>query len=231
MILGVESLEVHYGAVVALGGVSLDIMPGEAVAVIGPNGAGKTSLLRCIAGLVKPAKGAIRFEGRSIGGKPGHTVSRQGVALVPEGRAILGPLTVRENLQMGGYRRPKAEVRADIDEMCALFPVIGRRLDSAGGLLSGGEQQMLAIARGLMAKPRLLMLDEPSMGLAPRVVDSILDALHVVGGRGTSILLAEQNASLALDVTDRAYVLVNGEIVASGRAQEVGEDLLQRYLS
>ncbi len=227
----IEDLVVRYGAVVALRGISIEVEAGEAVSVIGPNGAGKTSLMRCLAGLIKPSAGSIMLDAQRIGGKAAHIVSRQGVVLVPEGRAILAPLSVKQNLQMGGYNQPKAEVKASIDDMIALFPVLGRRLDSAGGLLSGGEQQMLAIARGLMAKPRLLMLDEPSMGLAPKVVDNILDALRLVAGLGTSILLAEQNASLALDITERAYVLVNGEIVASGAAAEVGEDLLERYLS
>jgi branched-chain amino acid transport system ATP-binding protein len=230
-VITIDNLVVRYGAVVALRGVSLEVQPGEAVSVVGPNGAGKTSLLRCIAGSFKAASGSISLDGWRLEGKAAHTVSRRGVVLVPEGRAILAPLTVRQNLQMGGYTKPKAEVKARIDEMCALFPVLGRRLDSPGGLLSGGEQQMLAIARGLMADPRLLMLDEPSMGLAPKIVDNILEALKQVAGRGTSILLAEQNAALALDVTDRAYVLVGGEIVASGAGDEVGEDLLGRYLA
>jgi branched-chain amino acid transport system ATP-binding protein len=227
----IDDLVVRYGAVVALRGVSLTVEPGEAVAVVGPNGAGKTSLLRCIAGSHKPASGTIMLDEKRVGGKPAHAMSRLGVVLVPEGRAIFAPLTVRQNLEMGGYTKPKAEVKDHIDEMCTLFPILGKRLDSPGGLLSGGEQQMLSIARGLMADPRLLMLDEPSMGLAPKIVDDILDALRQVAGRGTSILLAEQNAALALDVTDRAYVLVSGDIVASGAGADVGEDLLDRYLA
>jgi branched-chain amino acid transport system ATP-binding protein len=230
-VIDIENVIVRYGAVVALRGVSLRVDAGEAVSVIGPNGAGKTSLLRCIAGAIKPAGGRVLLDGERISGKAAHAVSRKGVVLVPEGRAILAPLTVRQNLQMGGYTKTKTEVRDRIDEMCTLFPVLGRRLDSPGGLLSGGEQQMLAIARGLMADPRLLMFDEPSMGLAPRIVDNILEALQQVTGRGTSILLAEQNAALALDVTDRSYVLVSGEIVGTGVGAEIGEDLLERYLS
>ncbi len=229
--LQVDELVVRYGAVVALHGVSLTVNAGEAVSIVGPNGAGKTSLMRALAGLVKPAGGVATLDGKRISGRVAHRVAREGVALVPEGRAILAPLTVRQNLVMGGYNRPKAEVKERIAEMCEIFPVLGDRLHSAGGLLSGGEQQMLAIARGLMAKPRLLMLDEPSMGLAPVVVDSILEALRAVTGQGTAILLAEQNASLAMDVTDRSYVLVGGEIVAEGAGSEMGEDLLERYLA
>jgi branched-chain amino acid transport system ATP-binding protein len=229
--LAISELVVRYGAVAALQGVDLEIGPGEAVGVIGPNGAGKTSLLRCLAGLVKPAAGRITLDGRRISGRPAHTVARAGIALVPEGRGTLSPLSVRENLVLGGYHRPRNEVDEHIGELCELFPVLGERLDSTAGLLSGGEQQMLAIARGLMAKPRLLALDEPSMGLAPKVVDDILDALHRVLGQGTAILLAEQNAALVLDATDRSYVLVNGGIVASGAGDEVGEDLLAHYLA
>lgn len=227
----VEDLVVRYAAVEALRGVTLSVSEGEAVAVIGPNGAGKTSLMKCIAGLVKPASGRISYAGETISGKPAHRVARGGVVLVPEGRAILAPLTVRQNLVLGGYHRSKDEVHEDLERMCTLFPVLGQRLNSAGGLLSGGEQQMLAIARGLMAKPKVLMLDEPSMGLAPVVIDNILQALRLVIGQGTTILLSEQNTALALDVTQRAYVLVNGEIVASGTGAELSGQLLERYLT
>lgn len=229
--LTVDDLVVRYGAVVALQGVSLDINAGEAVSIIGPNGAGKTSLLSTIAGLVKPAEGTIDLDGTNLAGRPAHAVARSGVSLVPEGRQILAPLTVRQNLAMGGFRRPKAEVKSRIEEMCEIFPVLGDRIDQPGGLLSGGEQQMLAIARGLMAHPRVMMLDEPSMGLAPVIIDHILEALRTVIDQGMTILLAEQNASLALDVTDRAYVLVGGEIVASGASENVGTDLLETYLA
>lgn len=227
----VDGLVVRYAAVEALRGVSLSVGEGEAVAVIGPNGAGKTSLLKCIAGLVKPADGTVSLAGSRISGRPAYRVSRSGVALVPEGRAILAPLSVRQNLVLGGFHRPKDEVREDVDRMCELFPVLGDRLNSAGGLLSGGEQQMLAIARGLMAQPRVLMLDEPSMGLAPVIIDSIMQALQRVVEQGTTILLSEQNTALALQVTQRAYVLVNGEVVASGAGHELGDHLLERYLS
>jgi branched-chain amino acid transport system ATP-binding protein len=216
--------------VVALQSITLEVQPGEAVSLIGPNGAGKTSLMRSVAGLIRPASGSITFNGKP-NGRSGHAVARSGIALVPEGRAILAPLSVRENLRLGGYTQPGAQAKQGIEEMCTMFPVLGRRIDSAAGLLSGGEQQMLAIARGLMARPKLLMIDEPSMGLAPIMVDNILDALRTVTGQGTAILLAEQNAALALDATDRAYVLVSGEIVATGSGDEVGHDLLERYLA
>lgn len=228
--LEIDELVVSYGAVVALHGVSLSVGTGEAVAVVGPNGAGKTSLMKCLAGLLKPASGSISLDGTRLSRRSAHRVARSGVVLVPEGRGILSPLTVKENLTLGAFGEPRDEVRTRIDEMCSLFPVLGQRLQQKAGLLSGGEQQMLAIARGLMAKPRLLALDEPSMGLAPIVVDKILETLRDVAGRGTTILLAEQNAALAIDATDRAYVLVNGEIVATADAGD-GEDLLARYLA
>ena len=228
--LKVENLVVRYGAVVALQGVDLHVDTGEAVSIVGPNGAGKTSLLSTIAGLVKASEGSVTLDGTQLG-KTGHAVARSGVSLVPEGRQILAPLTVRQNLEMGGYCRPKAEVKDRIAHMCEIFPVLGDRIDKPGGLLSGGEQQMLAIARRLMAQPRVMMLDEPSMGLAPVIVDHILEALRTVVGQGMTLLLAEQNVSLALDVTDRAYVLVGGQIVASGASDEVGTDLLERYLA
>jgi branched-chain amino acid transport system ATP-binding protein len=229
--LEIKDLVVAYGPVVALHGVSIEVQRGESVAVVGPNGAGKTSLMRCLAGLVKPSSGSIQLEGEGIGRRRAHAVARSGVALVPEGRGTLAPLTVRENLVLGGFHRSKEEVAESIEAMCTLFPVLGQRLKAPAGLLSGGEQQMLSIARALMAAPRLLALDEPSMGLAPKVVDDILETLRNVAGLGTAILLAEQNAALALDAADRAYVLVNGEIVAAGTGDVLGEDLFERYLT
>ncbi len=229
--LEVESLVARYGAVEALHGVSLEVGAGEAVAVVGPNGAGKTTLLRTISGLVRAASGSVRIDGRTVGRTAAHRVARLGVSHVPEGRAILSPLTVKDNLLMGGYRLPGAEIQGRMEEMIELFPVLGRRLDSLGGVLSGGEQQMLAIARGLMAKPRLLMIDEPSMGLAPRIVGDVLDALHRVVATGTAVLVSEQNAGLALEVADRAYVMVVGNVVASGRSEELEGNLLETYLA
>ncbi|WP_327107438.1 ABC transporter ATP-binding protein [Nonomuraea glycinis] len=229
--LEVESLVARYGAVEALHGVSLEVGSGEAVAVVGPNGAGKTTLLRTISGLVRSASGSVRIDGRTVGRTAAHRVARLGVSHVPEGRAILSPLTVKDNLLMGGYRLPGAEIPGRMEEMIELFPVLGRRLDSLGGVLSGGEQQMLAIARGLMARPRLLMIDEPSMGLAPRIVGDVLDALHRVVATGTAVLVSEQNAGLALEVADRAYVMVVGNVVASGRSEELEGNLLETYLA
>ncbi|MET7999557.1 ABC transporter ATP-binding protein [Nonomuraea glycinis] len=229
--LEVESLVARYGAVEALHGVSLEVGSGEAVAVVGPNGAGKTTLLRTISGLVRAASGSVRIDGRTVGRTAAHRVARLGVSHVPEGRAILSPLTVKDNLLMGGYRLPGAEIQGRMEEMIELFPVLGRRLDSLGGVLSGGEQQMLAIARGLMARPRLLMIDEPSMGLAPRIVGDVLDALHRVVATGTAVLVSEQNAGLALEVADRAYVMVVGNVVASGRSEELEGNLLETYLA
>ncbi|MGI5274238.1 ABC transporter ATP-binding protein [Nonomuraea sp. CA-218870] len=230
--LAVDSLVTRYGAVEALHGVSLTVGPGEAVAIVGPNGAGKTTLLRTISGLVRPAAGTVEIDGRVMGRTAAHRIARLGVSHVPEGRAILSTLSVRDNLLMGGYRLPGGEVEGRVAEMIDLFPVLGRKLDDLGGVLSGGEQQMLAIARGLMAKPRLLMIDEPSMGLAPRIVGDVLEALKRVVATGTAVLVAEQNAGLALEVADRAYVMVVGEVVTSGRSADLDENrLLETYLA
>ncbi|MDA0636100.1 ABC transporter ATP-binding protein [Nonomuraea sp. MCN248] len=230
--LAVDSLVTRYGAVEALHGVSLTVGPGEAVAIVGPNGAGKTTLLRTISGLVRPAAGTVEIDGRVMGRTAAHRIARLGVSHVPEGRAILSTLSVRDNLLMGGYRLPGGEIESRMAEMIDLFPVLGRKLDDLGGVLSGGEQQMLAIARGLMAKPRLLMIDEPSMGLAPRIVGDVLEALKRVVASGTAVLVAEQNAGLALEVADRAYVMVVGEVVTSGRSADLDENsLLETYLA
>ncbi|GAA4513440.1 MULTISPECIES: ABC transporter ATP-binding protein [Nonomuraea] len=230
--LVVESLVTRYGAVEALHGVSLTVGTGEAVAIVGPNGAGKTTLLRTISGLVRPAAGTVEIDGRVMGRTAAHRIARLGVSHVPEGRAILSTLTVRDNLLMGGYRLPGGGVEERMAEMIDLFPVLGRKLDDLGGVLSGGEQQMLAIARGLMAKPRLLMIDEPSMGLAPRIVGDVLEALKRVVATGTAVLVAEQNAGLALEVADRAYVMVVGDVVTSGNSADLDENrLLETYLA
>ncbi|MFG1948613.1 ABC transporter ATP-binding protein [Nonomuraea sp. NPDC048826] len=230
--LVVDSLVTRYGAVEALHGVSLTVGAGEAVAIVGPNGAGKTTLLRTISGLVRPAAGTVAIDGRVMGRTAAYRIARLGVSHVPEGRAILSTLTVRDNLLMGGYRLPAGGIDARMAEMIDLFPVLGRKLDDLGGVLSGGEQQMLAIARGLMARPRLLMIDEPSMGLAPRVVGDVLEALQRVVATGTAVLIAEQNAGLALEVADRAYVMVVGDVVTSGRSADLDENsLLETYLA
>ena len=229
--LEVRDLTVRYGAVTAVRGVSLDVAPGEAVAVLGPNGAGKTTLLRTISGLLRPAAGSVRLAGRDITGRPAYRVARAGFVHAPEGRSMIAPLSVEENLRLGGRGRPRAEVNADIERMAELFPSLGRRMGTKSGLLPGGEQQMVAIARALMAQPVVLAIDEPSMGLAPVVVESVLDALRRVIDSGTSLLLAEQNARLALDVADRAYVLIHGDVVRSGRSEELGDELIESYLT
>lgn len=229
--LEVRGLTVRYGAVTAVRGVDLDVSAGEAVAVLGPNGAGKTTLLRTISGLLRPAGGSITLSGRDITGRPAYRIARAGFVHAPEGRSMIAPLTVGENLRLGGRGRPRTDVAADIDRMVELFPSLGRRIATKSGLLSGGEQQMVAIARALMARPVVLAIDEPSMGLAPVVVDSVLDALRRVVESGTSLLLAEQNARLALDVADRAYVLLNGEVVRTGRSDELGDELIESYLT
>lgn len=229
--LEVRHLTVRYGAVTAVREVDLDVAAGEAVAVLGPNGAGKTTLLRTLSGLLRPASGSIRLSGRDISGRPAYRIARAGFVHAPEGRSMIAPLTVSENLRLGGRGRSRSEVAADIERMVELFPSLGRRMSTKSGLLSGGEQQMVAIARALMAEPVILAIDEPSMGLAPVVVDSVLDALRRVVESGTSLLLAEQNARLALDVADRAYVLLNGEVVRTGRSDELGDELIESYLT
>lgn len=222
-LLKVDRLVVHYGGILALHEVSLWVGAGEIVAVIGANGAGKSTLLRTIAGIKVATSGQIFFEGAPLPRKP-HLVVNRGVVLVPEGRRIFAPLTVRENLLLGSYSRKDAgEVRGTMETVFALFPVLAERLGQRGGTLSGGEQQMLAIGRALMAKPELLLLDEPSLGLAPIVVDALFQKISQLNREmGLTILLVEQNASLALEFAHRAYVMATGEIRMTG----LGKDLL-----
>jgi branched-chain amino acid transport system ATP-binding protein len=223
-VLEVRDLEARYGRIVALRGVSLDVEAGEIVCVIGPNGVGKTTTLLAIVGLVRAAAGAVTFEGRSLVGLSPDRVVRRGLALVPEGRWVLTGMTVFENLQMGAYgRHDAAEVAGDIERMYELFPILRERRSQIAGTLSGGEQQMLAIGRALMARPRLLMMDEPSLGLAPLVIEEIFRAITELRARGTTILLVEQNAHQALLVADRAYVMELGRVVLSGPAAELRE--------
>jgi branched-chain amino acid transport system ATP-binding protein len=223
-VLEVRDLEARYGRIVALRGVSLDVEAGEIVCVIGPNGVGKTTTLLAIVGLVRAAAGAVTFEGRSLVGLSPDRVVRRGLALVPEGRWVLTGMTVFENLQMGAYgRHDAAEVAGDVERMYELFPILRERRSQIAGTLSGGEQQMLAIGRALMARPRLLMMDEPSLGLAPLVIEEIFRAITELRARGTTILLVEQNAHQALLVADRAYVMELGRVVLSGPAAELRE--------
>jgi len=215
VLLRLEDLAVSYGQKIrALKGVSLEVRAGEVVALIGNNGAGKTTMMKTIAGLLEPESGRVVFSGRDLAGLPADRIMRLGLSLVPEGRRIFPRLTVMENLEMGAYSRPRgAELRQEYERVFSLFPALGRRRDQLGGTLSGGEQQMLAIGRALMAAPRLLMLDEPSMGLAPVVVDRIFEIIERINKEGVTILLVEQNARRALRASARAYVLETGEIV------------------
>jgi branched-chain amino acid transport system ATP-binding protein len=228
-LLEVTGLSARYGAVAALRAVSLEVRAGELVALIGANGAGKSTLLRAIAGLVAPAAGRVALDGRDVTGQAPEAMIRAGVALVPERRRVFAPLTVLDNLELGGYALPRgrdfrSRLEAGVEEAYRLFPVLRRRRDQLAGTLSGGEQQMLAIGRALMTRPRLLLCDEPSLGLAPLVVAEIMRLLSTLREAGTTILLVEQNARMALRSADRAYVLEVGSVVLSGAATDLLED-------
>ena len=222
--LRLDALDVYYGEIHALKGVSLEVHRGEIVALLGNNGAGKTTTLRTISGLLAPRRGAIHLEDRAIAGMPAHEVVGLGIAHVPEGRRIFNRLTVRENLMMGAFLRKDAEVAGDLERVFSLFPRLQERITQVAGTLSGGEQQMLAIGRALMARPRLLLLDEPSMGLAPVLVEQIFETVADINRQGTTILLVEQNAAMALSIARRGYVLETGAVVLSGRAATLGDD-------
>jgi branched-chain amino acid transport system ATP-binding protein len=223
--LTLENVSVNYGAIEALTGVSMHVEKGEVVTLIGANGAGKTTTLRTITGLLQPTNGRITFEGENIGGKPTHKLVARGISMSPEGRGVFANLSVRENLQMGGYlNKDKRAVAADMERAFQLFPRLKEREAQKAGTLSGGEQQMLAIGRALMSKPRLLLLDEPSLGLAPLVVHTIFEAIDEIRSKGTTILLVEQNAHAALGHSDRAYVLETGRIVMEGPSKELAAD-------
>ncbi len=212
----------HYGPIQALHGISLELREGEIVALIGANGAGKTTTLRTVSGMLPASAGSILFDGEEIAGRPAHRIVAKGLAHAPEGRGIFLNLTVRENLELGAFlRRDEEAVERDREYALGLFPRLRERIDQVAGTLSGGEQQMLAIARALMSAPRLLLLDEPSLGLAPRIVERIFEALVEVNRRGTSLLLVEQNAALALQMADRAYVLETGSIILEGTGKEL----------
>jgi len=232
--LSLEGVHAFYGKKIhALKGVSVEVNAGEVVALIGNNGAGKTTLMRAIAGLLAPERGRVSFQGRSLAGLPPHQIMRMGLSLVPEGRRIFPRLTVMENLEMGAYSRaPGAELPREYDHVFHLFPVLGKRRAQLGGTLSGGEQQMLAMGRALMAAPKLLMLDEPSMGLAPVVVDKIFEIISLINKEGVTVLLVEQNARRALKAASRAYVLETGEIVAAQASSALLKDpaVQQAYL-
>jgi branched-chain amino acid transport system ATP-binding protein len=224
-LLEVQDLRVSYGHVEAVRGVSLAVDEGRIVTLIGPNGAGKTSLLSALAGLVRPADGTVRLGGRDVTGLPAHRVVEAGLSLVPEGRAILGRMTVEENLRLAGeLRRGRAEVQPAIEEQYRRFPILAERRRTTAGSLSGGEQQMLAFARALVARPRVLLLDEPSMGLSPLLVQQVFELVQAIHRDGATILLVEQNARLALSIADHAYVVERGKVVLEGPARELAED-------
>lgn len=222
--LEVKGLHVHYGKAHALKGVSLSVNSGEIVTLIGNNGAGKTTLLNTISGLVRPSAGEILFEGESLSRLPPEAIVRRGIVQVPEGRRIFPHLTVQENLRLGAFTRRERNLSDDFDRVYSLFPVLKARARQPGGTLSGGEQQMLALARGLMAEPRLLLLDEPSLGLAPVLVETIFRTIVEIHEQGTPILLVEQNAFLALTTADRAYVVETGNMALEGRAVDLLEN-------
>jgi branched-chain amino acid transport system ATP-binding protein len=224
-ILDIRQLDVRYGAIQAVRNVSLHVMPGELVCLIGANGAGKTTLLKSVAGLLKCSAGNITFAQRDITHVDAHTLPSQGLALVPEGRGIFPQMTVLENLQMGAYhRRDTAAVKQDMDHALTLFPRLAERHRQMAGSLSGGEQQMVAMARALLSKPTLLLLDEPSMGLAPLLVQKILEVIQTINREGVSVLLVEQNAQAALTLANRAYVMEHGEITLQGDAKHLLHD-------
>jgi len=217
--LEVRGLEVAYGGIRAVKGVDLKVQSGELVCLIGANGAGKTTMLKSLCGMLPSTRGEILYEGASIGGKPSHELVRRGISLVPEGRGIFGRLTVEENIKIGAYaRRDGAGIRADMDRLYELFPRLSERRVQQAGTLSGGEQQMLAIGRALMSRPRLLLLDEPSMGLAPMLVQKIFEVIRRIAEEGVTLLLVEQNAKLALQVSHRGYVMESGKIILTDSA-------------
>ncbi len=221
-VLTVEGLTVRYGAIEAVRGVSLAVDDGEITTLLGANGAGKSSTLTAIMGLVPVAAGSVVLEGRNVTGEAPERIVRRGMTLTPEGRHVFANLTVMENLSLGAAsRRDRSDIGTTRDEMMALFPVLAERREQVAGTLSGGEQQMLAIARSLMSKPRILLLDEPSLGLAPQIVDTIFELIAGLRDRGLTILLVEQNVDLALEIADRGYVMASGAIVMSGAAEEL----------
>ncbi len=223
--LTLENVSVNYGAIEALTGISMHVEAGEVVTLIGANGAGKTTTLRTITGLLQPRAGKISFEGEDISGRPTHRLVAKGISMSPEGRGVFANLSVRENLQMGAYlKKDKRAIAAEMERAFEMFPRLKERESQKAGTLSGGEQQMLAIGRALMSQPRLLLLDEPSLGLAPLVVHTIFEAIDEIKSKGTTILLVEQNAHAALKHSDRAYVLETGRIVMEGPSAELAAD-------
>ena len=223
-LLKVEDLNVYYGAIHAIKGISFEVYPDEIVTLIGANGAGKSTTLNTVAGLLHPRTGSIVFDGVNLTTIPSSKIVSHGMALCPEGRRVFQQMTVRENLEMGGYTRPASEIPGSMEEMFTRFPRLKEREKQVAGTLSGGEQQMLAMARALMSKPKLLMLDEPSMGLAPLLVEQIFSIIEELNAAGTTILLVEQNAQMALSIANRGYVLETGKIVTTGTGAELLND-------
>ncbi len=233
MLLHIDDIHTYYGSIQALKGISFTVDPGEIVTLIGANGAGKTTTLQTISGILHPRHGAIYMEGRPIHEMPPHDIVKLGVAQSPEGRRVFGRLSVAENLQMGAFvRSDKAAIQRDLERVYTLFPRLKEREKQLAGTLSGGEQQMLAMGRALMASPRLLLLDEPSMGLAPILVDLIFETIQEINQQGTTVLLVEQNALMALSIASRAYVLETGSIILSGTGKELlnNPEVMKAYL-
>lgn len=231
--LKVDDIHVYYGQIHAIKGVSFEVNSGEIVALIGANGAGKSTTLRTISGLLKPKTGAIDFQGQDIAGVPAHEIVKRGISQVPEGRRIFAEMTVMENLDLGAFtRKDKDGIAADLRHVFELFPRLEERRDQVAGTLSGGEQQMLAMGRALMSRPKLLLLDEPSMGLAPLLIREIFNIIVNINKSGTTVLLVEQNANMALSIASRAYVLETGRITLSGPAAELAasEEVKKAYL-
>ncbi|MES2210637.1 MAG: ABC transporter ATP-binding protein [Chloroflexota bacterium] len=220
-LLVVDQIHTYYGQIHALRGISIEVGKGEIVTLIGANGAGKTTTLKTISGLLHPRQGHVRFEGQDISKVAAHTLVQMGIGQAPEGRRIFSRLTVLENLKMGAFTRPQADIAPDMDRVMDLFPRLRERTGQLGGTLSGGEQQMLAIGRALMSRPRVLLLDEPSLGLSPILVQQVFETIKDINKQGTSILLVEQNALQALTIADRGYVLQTGEVVLAGVANEL----------
>jgi branched-chain amino acid transport system ATP-binding protein len=231
--LELENVHTFYGNIHALQGISIDVKDGEIVTLIGANGAGKSTTLRTVSGILQPREGEVRLDGKRISDLPPHEIVQRGICQVPEGRRIFSRMTVRENLEMGAFsRKDKSAIKSDMDRVFTLFPRLLERVAQKGGTLSGGEQQMLAIGRALMARPKILLLDEPSMGLAPILVETIFHTIQEINAQGVTVLLVEQNAVMALQIADRGYVLETGEIVLADSAESLrqNETVQKAYL-
>ncbi|WP_025782980.1 ABC transporter ATP-binding protein [Sporosarcina sp. D27] len=231
--LSIQDLNVYYGSIHALKGVSLEVNEGEIVTLIGANGAGKSTLLKTLSGLLKPKDGTIHYQDSLISGKPAQSIVKMGVSQVPEGRRVFADMTVEENIELGAYlRKDKGEIGKDLKKVYSIFPRLYERRKQTAGTLSGGEQQMLAMGRAIMARPKLLLLDEPSMGLAPLMVKTIFETVKDISKAGTTILLVEQNAHIALSIADRGYVIETGRVILSGTAAELqaSEEVKNAYL-